>query len=114
MTLKSRPVARCTRSGGIYTRVKAINERCSIGRGALLIFRDPHAEHLLTWGTGVSAGNGTAAGLTSRLVAVPDRRKAVAALHIHVGTQIDVSAATRVTLTDLEIAGVSPGKILAL
>ena len=47
------------------------------------------------------------------LVAVPDRRKAVAALHMYVG-QIDVSAATRVKLTDLEIAGVSPGKILAL
>ena len=48
------------------------------------------------------------------LVAVPDRRKAVAALHMYVGTQIDVSAATRVKLTDLEIAGGSPGKILAL
>ena len=48
------------------------------------------------------------------LVAVSDRRKAVAALHAHVGAQIDVSAAPRVRLTDLEIAGVSPGKILAL
>ena len=48
------------------------------------------------------------------LVAVPDRRKTVAALHIMLGTQIAVSAATPATSRDLEIAGVSPGKILAV
>ena len=48
------------------------------------------------------------------LVAIPNRRKAVAALHVQLGTQIDVSAATRVTPRDLEISGVAPGKILAV
>jgi hypothetical protein len=48
------------------------------------------------------------------LVAIPDRRKAIAALHVQLGTQIDVSAATPVSDRDLEIAGVPPGKVVAL
>jgi hypothetical protein len=48
------------------------------------------------------------------LVAIPDRRKAVAALHVQLGTQIDVTAATRVTPRDLEVAGIAPGKIMAV
>ena len=48
------------------------------------------------------------------LVAIADRPKALAALHVQLGTQIHVSAATRVTPRDLEVAGVAPGKILAV
>ena len=48
------------------------------------------------------------------LVAIPDRRKAIAAMHIQLGTQIDVSASTRVSDRDLELARVPPGKVVAL
>lgn len=46
------------------------------------------------------------------LVAIPDRRKAAAALHTQLGTQIEISAATPVTSRDLEIAGVADGKVM--
>ena len=48
------------------------------------------------------------------LVAVAYRRLAIATLHIQLGTQVHVSAATRVSADDLHIAGVAPGKVMAL
>ena len=57
-------------------------------------------------------GNGVGPRHARYLVAIPNRRMAVAALHVQLGTQIDVSATTRETPRDLGIAGVADGKIL--
>lgn len=48
------------------------------------------------------------------LVAIADRPKALAALHVLLGTQVHVSAVTRVSQADLDIAQVPPGKIQGL
>jgi hypothetical protein len=48
------------------------------------------------------------------LIAIADRTAALAALHLLLGPDTDVSAATRVAQSALDIARVEPGKIVAV
>ena len=48
------------------------------------------------------------------IVGITHRANAVSAIHEQLGSQIQITSITRVSKDDIQIAGVQPGKIVAL
>ena len=48
------------------------------------------------------------------IVGIANRATAVAAIHVQLGPEVQITSITRVSKADLQIAGVQPGKIVAL